>query len=166
MYNIVLVACSNIFVSLSSPEKLLPVENYAAADCASGIRKGETEALIQDKISKYVNGVYDSVCGCGGPSWTKLVDLDKSDTTQTCPTSSWRLVSTNSARACSRAARGCQSATFWARGKLYTQVSGQVNGIHFGHPDGFHTSLYGVETRYVDGVSITRGSAFGLSQDT
>ena len=162
-YIVLVVACSNIYVSLSSPEKLLPVENYPATDCASvgtGIRKNEIEALIQDKINKYLNsnGVYGSVCGCGGPSWTKLVDLDMSDTTQTCPTSSWRLISTSSVRACGRTAVGCQSATFPARGKSYTRVCGQVNGIQFGHPDGFATDSLSLEAGYVDGVSITRGS--------
>ena len=92
IYWIVLVSCGNIYVSLSSPEKLLPVENYTAADCASvdtGIRKNEIEALIQEKINPYLNSVYGPVCGCGGSSWTKLVDLDMSNTTQTCSTSSW-----------------------------------------------------------------------------
>ena len=149
------------YVSLSSPEKLLAVENYTAADCASvetGIRKNEIEALIQDKINPYLNSVYGTVCGCKGPSWTKLVDLDMSNTTQTCPTSSWRLVSTSSVRACGRTAAGCQSATFSTQGKLYTRVCGQVNGIQFGNPDGFHASILGIEGRYMDGVSITSGS--------
>ena len=149
-------------LSLNSPEKLLPVEIYKAADCASvetGIRKNEIEALIQDKINPYLNSVYGTICaGCGGPSWTKLVDLNMSDTTQTCPTSSWRLVSANSIRACGRTAPGCQSATFPAQGKSYTRVCGQVNGIQFGNPDGFVANSPGVEGRYVDGVSITRGS--------
>ena len=126
-YYIVLVACSNIYVSLSSPEKLLPAENYTAADCASvdtGIRKNEIEALIQDKINPYFNSVYGPVCGCGGSSWTKLVDLNMSNITQTCPTSSWRLVSTSSVRACGRTAAGCQSATFLTQGKSYTRVCG------------------------------------------
>ena len=163
IYWIVLVACSNIYASLGSPEKLLLVENYTANDCASvgtGIRKNEIETLIQEKIDKYFNsnGVHGSVCGCGGPSWTKLVDLDMSDTTQTCPTSSWRLISTSSVRACGRTTAGCQSATFPAGGKSYTGVCGQVNGIQFGSPDGFTTKSQSLEAGYVDGVSITRGS--------
>ena len=109
-YIVLVVACSNIYVSLSSPETLLPVEIDKSADCASvdtGIRKNEIEVLIQDKINPYLNSVYGPVCGCRGPSWTKLVDLDMSNTTQTCPTSSWRLVSTSSVRACGRTAVGC-----------------------------------------------------------
>ena len=160
---IIFVAYSNIYVSLTSPEKLSPVENYTATDCTSvdtGLRKNDIKDLIQDKINPYLNSVYGSVsvCGCGGPSWTKLVDLDMSDTTQTCPTSSWRLVSTSSVRACGRTAAGCQSVNFPVRGKSYTQVCGQVNGIQFGNPDGFSTSNRSVEAGYVDGVSITRGS--------
>ena len=160
-YIVLVVACSNIYVSLSSPEKILPVENYTAADCASvdtGIRKNDIEALVQDKINPYLNNVYGPVCGCGGPSWTNLVDLDMSDTTQTCPTSSWRLVNTSSVRACGRTAAGCQSATFSVQDKSYTRVCGQVNGIQFGNPDGFDASNPGVEAGYVDGVSITHGS--------
>ena len=160
-YYIVLVTCSNIYVSLSSPEKVLPVEMDKAADCASvdtGIRKNEVEALIQDKINPYLNSVYGPVCGCGEPSWTKLVDLNMSNTSQTCPTSSWRLVNTSSVRACGRTAACCQSATFSTQGKSYTRVCGQVNGIQFGHPDGFYRSSQRLETKYVDGVSITHGS--------
>ena len=102
--------------------------------------------------------MYGPVCGCGGPSWTKLVDLDMSDTTQTCPTSSWRLANTSSVSACGRTAPGCQSATFPAQGKSYTRVCGQVNGIQFGNPDGFNAHNPWVEGRYVDGVSITHGN--------
>ena len=160
-YIVLLVSCSNIYVSLGFPEKLSPMENYTAADCASvdtGIRKNDIEALVQDKINPYLNNVYGPVCGCGGLSWTKLVDLDMSDTTQTCPTSSWRLVNTSSVRACGRTAADCQSATFPTQGKSYTRVCGQVNGIQFGNPDGFNANNPGVEAGYVDGVSITRGS--------
>ena len=160
-YIVLVVACSSIYVSLSLPEKLMPLENYTDADCASvdtGIRKIEIEALIQDKINPYLNSVYGPVCGCGGSSWTKLVNLNMSNTTQTCPTSSWRLVNTSSVRACGRTAAGCQSANFSARGKSYTRVCGQVNGIQFGSPDGFARNSQSLEGRYVDGVSITRGS--------
>ena len=159
-YIVLVVACSNIYVSLSLPERLLPVEIDRAADCASvdtGIRKNEIEASIQDKINPYLNSMFGH-CGCGRSSWTKLVDLNMTDTTQTCPTSSWRLVNTSSVRACGRTAAGCQSAIFPARGKSYTRVCGQVNGIQFGNPDGFGLNIGGIEGVYVDGVSITRGS--------
>ena len=102
--------------------------------------------------------MYGPICGCGEPSWTKLVNLNMSNTTQTCPTSSWRLVNTSSVRACGRTAAGCQSATFSTQGKSYTRVCGRVNGIQFGHPDAFDQSNLGLEAGYVDGVSITRGS--------
>ena len=65
-YIVLVVACSSIYASLSLPEKLMPLENYTDADCASvdtGIRKIEIEALIQDKINPYLNSVYGPVCG-------------------------------------------------------------------------------------------------------
>ena len=146
--------------SLALPERLSLIENYTyttAAHCGS-IERSKIQDFIRDKIDNYIDTRYGPICNCGGPSWTKLVDLDLSDTTQTCPTSNWRLVSTSSVRACGRTAAGCQSATFPARGKSYTRVCGQVNGIQFGNPDGFGLNIGGIEGVYVDGVSITHGS--------
>jgi len=158
LYLLMLTTCH---VSLSMPEKLVLLEKYTAANCESinvEIQKTNIQSLLQDTVIPYLNSKYGQVCSCGGPSWTKLVDLNMSDSTQTCPTNDWRLVNTDSVRACGRTAAGCQSATFPTGGQSYNQICGQVNGIQFGNPDGFDASGNSIEESYVDGVSITRGN--------
>ena len=58
---------------------------------------------------------------------------------------------------------GCQSTVFSTLGLSYSQVCGQLRGYQRGTPNAFHP-YYGnpsltIDSEYVDGVSITYGSA-------
>ena len=52
---------------------------------------------------------------------------------------------------------GCSSTSFPSAGVRYTEVCGRVRGYQFGTPDSFYEISTGIESYYVDGVSITHG---------
>uniref|UniRef100_A0A1X7TLV4 Uncharacterized protein n=1 Tax=Amphimedon queenslandica TaxID=400682 RepID=A0A1X7TLV4_AMPQE len=63
-------------------------------------------------------------------------------------------------RACGRNITGasCVSVKFPSNGISYSQICGRVTGYQYGHTDGVNTYLNNINSYYVDGVSITRGS--------
>ena len=99
----------------------------------------------------------ETLCGSGG-GWTRLAYLNMSDATQNCP-SGLRYYQSGGVRACGRTntGAGCTSVQFPSNGISYSQICGRVTGYQFGHVDAFHSSS-NVNSWYVDGVSITRGS--------
>ena len=99
-----------------------------------------------------------TLCGSGG-GWTRLAYLDMSDATQNCP-SGFRLYQSGGVRACGRPAtsRGsCVSVKFPSNGTSYFQICGRVFGHSYETPDAV-TYLNNINSYYVDGISITRGS--------
>ena len=104
----------------------------------------------------------DTLCGSGG-GWTRLAYLDMSDATQNCP-SGFRLHQSGSVRACGRPGSNasCVSVQFPSNGISYSQICGRVVGYQYGSTGAVtgssHASHYNIDSYYVDGVSITRGS--------
>uniref|UniRef100_A0A1X7T4T0 Fibrinogen C-terminal domain-containing protein n=1 Tax=Amphimedon queenslandica TaxID=400682 RepID=A0A1X7T4T0_AMPQE len=98
-----------------------------------------------------------SLCGSGG-GWTRLAYLDMTDATVNCP-SGFRLYQSGGVRACGKPVRGasCVSVQFPSNGTSYTQICGRVTGYQWGSPDGID-GVNNINSYYVDGVSITRGS--------
>ena len=113
---------------------------------------------IDDSSTKYVYCNMGELCGSGG-GWTRLAYLDMSDSTESCP-SGFKLYQSGGIRACGRTKDGCVSVTFPSNGISYSQVCGRVVGYQYGHPDAvsIRTNLNNINSNYVDGVSITRGS--------
>ena len=118
----------------------------------------------------YVNGrnIYcnmDELCGSGG-GWTRLAYLDMTNATQNCP-SGFRLYQSGGVRACGRASSNggsCTSVQFPSNGISYSQVCGRVVGYQFGSTEAVYyqhdnfNNYNNINSYYVDGVSITRGS--------
>ena len=116
----------------------------------------------------------EELCGSGG-GWTRLAYLDMTDSTENCP-SGFRLYQSGGVRACGRANNtdfSCQSVTFPSNGISYSQVCGRVVGYQYASPDavqhgewrnpqqyigGTDPKHNDINSAYVDGVSITRGS--------
>ena len=104
----------------------------------------------------------DVLCGVGGGGWTRLAYLDMSDSGERCPyeLTEWpyyyyeRLY-----RVCGRPNnfRGCKSVKFPTNGIAYTQICGRVIGYQKGSTNGIGSSG-DINSAYLDGVSITRGS--------
>ena len=110
--------------------------------------------------TKYVYCNMEELCGSGG-GWTRLAYLDMSDATVNCP-SGFRLHQSG-VRACGRATSSggsCVSVQFPSNGISYSQVCGRVVGYQFASPDATVSgaSHNDINSYYVDGVSITRGS--------
>ena len=103
----------------------------------------------------------DTLCNVTG-GWTRLAYLDMTDATQNCP-SSLRYYNTGGVRACGRATSttsSCTSVNFPTNGITYSRICGRVIGYQYASADAFnggpnHNNL---NSYYVDGVSITRGS--------
>ena len=107
----------------------------------------------------------EELCGSGG-GWTRLAYLDMTDATQNCP-SGFRLYQSGGVRACGRnttfndtgsAVAGCVSVQFPSNGISYSQICGRVTGYQYSSPIAFFAGLNDLNSWYVDGVSITRGS--------
>ena len=100
----------------------------------------------------------ETLCGSGG-GWTRLAYLDMSDATQNCP-STLKLYQSGSVRACGKSMLniGCVSVQFPSNGISYSQICGRVTGYQHHSTDGPNTHVNDLNSYYVDGVSITRGS--------
>ena len=115
--------------------------------------------------TKYVYCNMEELCGSGG-GWTKLAYLDMTDSTENCH-SGFKLYQSGGVRACGRATSSggsCTSVQFPSNGISYSQVCGRVVGYQYGSPDAVDPSVgnpnshNNINSYYVDGVSITRGS--------
>ena len=115
--------------------------------------------------TKYVYCNMKELCGSGG-GWTRLAYLDMTDSTENCP-SGFRLYQSGGVRVCGRATSSvgsCTSVQFPSNGISYSQVCGRVVGYQFGTTNaddptlGDPNSHNDINSYYVDGVSITRGS--------
>ena len=98
----------------------------------------------------------DVLCGVEGGGWTRLAHLDMSDNTQDCP-SGFQEYSGQSIRVCGNYGLGCKSIKFPTNSIAYTQICGRVIGYQKGSTDGIRSSG-DINSAYLDGVSITRGS--------
>ena len=105
----------------------------------------------------------DTLCGSSG-GWRRLAYLYMSDAAQSCP-SGFRLFYSGSVRACGRpgASASCVSVRFQPNGISYSQICGRVTGYQYSSTNAFDRSLGSdhdnLTSYYVDGVSITCGSA-------
>uniref|UniRef100_A0A1X7UYJ9 Fibrinogen C-terminal domain-containing protein n=1 Tax=Amphimedon queenslandica TaxID=400682 RepID=A0A1X7UYJ9_AMPQE len=105
----------------------------------------------------------DQLCGSGG-GWTRVAYLDMSDATQNCPPG-FMLDTTGGTRACGKppsTSGSCVSVKFQSNNIQYSKVCGKLEGHKKGTPDAFFRfdDEYSndIDTYYIDGVSITRGS--------
>ena len=129
--------------------------------------------IVYEGEIKNVYCKMEELCGSGG-GWTRLAYLDMTDSTQNCPPR-FRLYQSGGVRACGRANStegSCTSVQFPSNGISYSQVCGRVVGYQYASPDAvypgrFTGESYGsvikpthndINSYYVDGVSITRGS--------
>ena len=127
---------------------------------AQGNYSEEIERILRDTVIPVLKG--RPPCACGGAGeWTSMAYLDMSDLDQHCPPN-WNLVNTTSGtRGCGRASGGCNSAFFPSNGHSYSRVCGRVNAYQQGTPSAFAPAISGIglESFYVEGVSLTHGAA-------
>ena len=97
---------------------------------------------------------------CGSSGWMRVAYLNMTDPSEECPRG-FRLYNQNGVRACGRPASssgGCQtSVQFLTYGVPYSEVCGRVTGYQYRVPEAFNNNV-GINSYYVDGVSLTHGS--------
>ena len=106
--------------------------------------------------SIYCDMEEQELCGSRG-GWTRLAYLNMPNATQNCP-SGFRLYQSGGVRACGRPGADCVSVQFSSNGISYSQICGRVVGYQYFTTEaveGYHNDI---NSYYVDGVSITRGS--------
>ena len=99
------------------------------------------------------------VPGCGSGFWFQVADLDFSDVSQQCPTSSWN-ITTSPARSCVPVTpASCPGVMFPTRGVRYSRVCGRATGYGLQDLDAFlvQQPANSTDDLYLDGVSVTHG---------
>ena len=97
-----------------------------------------------------------TLCSIRG-GWTRLGKLDMTIRSSRCP-SSLVLNTIGGTRICTKSTSGCRSVSIPSRGIRYSRRCGRIRGYQKQSPDGFQYNTRSINTYYVDGVSITRGS--------
>ena len=112
------------------------------------------------KVTQQLEQLLDT---CGGIGWRRVVYLDMTDNTTTCP-SGWQLTA-YSKRTCGRATTGsltCDSAIFPVSGGPYTRVCGRIKAYQYYRTDAFEAYHRGdmttIDGAHVAGVSLTHRS--------
>ena len=101
-----------------------------------------------------------TVTDCGTPGWRRVAFINMTDTSYNCPTG--LNLTSYSKRTCGQShttAGGCSSTTFSVGGLPYSRVCGRIRGYQFGSTDAFFTYTRGIDSNYVDGLSLTHGAA-------
>ena len=96
----------------------------------------------------------------GTPGWRRVAFIDMTNTSYNCPTG--LSLTSYSKRTCGQShttAGGCSSTTFSVGGLPYSRVCGRIRGYQFGSTDAFFTYTRGIDSNYVDGLSLTHGAA-------
>ncbi len=168
------IGCSstqNVSFPLELPAIMITSENGTCPSAA------EREATLQTLLDQVDSLIQEQViptlrsrppCPCGGPGdWTRIAHLNMSDPAQQCPPN-WNLINTP-VRGCGHGSASCESATFPSSGRSHSRVCGRINAYQRGSTDAFDSSSYirgafdiqnpGLEDPYLDGVSLTHGTA-------
>ena len=93
----------------------------------------------------------------GTPGWRRVVFINMTDTSYNCPTG--LNLTSYSKRTCGRShtAAGCSSTTFSVGGFSYSRVCGRIRGYQWGATSAFWAYAQGIDSYYVEGVSLTHG---------
>ena len=142
-------------------EELLQLQNVSSLfNSLTPVSCKDVKAVLPNSPSGWYHinhqNIYcnmEELCGSGG-GWTRIAYLNP---TQNCP-SGFRLFQSGGVRACGKLSSFCASVQFPSNGISYSQICGRVTGYQYGHPDGLNTYINDINSYYVEGVSITRGS--------
>ena len=162
--NDILVLVEEIFQLLNNGSSILPVPTSCQEikDKQPNSPSGVYLLVTPSGDTNYVYCYMGELCGTEG-GWTRLAYLNMSDSTVNCPTG-FRLYQSGGVRACGRpvnSSGSCSSVQYPSNGISYSQICGRVVGYQYASPDAVdtrHDWSTDINSYYVDGVSITRGS--------
>ena len=116
--------------------------------------EGATLRLLRETVVPLLQNF-----SCGGSTdWRRVAYIDMADPSQRCPYV-WREITTPH-RVCGRrsSSASCEGLTYSTGSQQYNQVCGRIIGYQLGFGDAFRGSRLSINTSYVDGISVTRGS--------
>ena len=123
---------------------------------------GGKRERARDRIHQIANSVIVAIATghihtCNGsPGWRRVAFINMTDTSYNCPTG--LSLTSYSKRTCGRSRATCTSTTFSVGGLQYSRVCGRIRGYQYGSTSAFSGSR-NIESRYVDGISLTHGIA-------
>ena len=124
--------------------------------CSAINISSQNEIILKMHTNSYI------VCSsfCGGPEWTRVVYLNMSDPSHSCP-SDWTLVN-SPIRGCGRTTSdyGDCDSVYYSVGGSYSKICGRIVAYQNGWVGGFYQAIYfnqGIEGAYLDGTSLTHG---------
>ena len=116
-----------------------------------------------DNAAKHVYCDMERSCNGVAGGWMRVASIDMTDTSSTCPSGLRTLTSPRRLCAKNIDGPGCSSAVLPVQGVQYSRVCGKVIGYQQGSPDAFHPYIRGgqrtIDSRYVDGISLTHGTS-------
>ena len=116
----------------------------------------EERESARSEIHQIAYSIMSSVCH--GPGWRRVAFINMTDTSYNCPTG--LSLTSYPKRTCGRShtiAGGCSSTTFSVGGLPYCRVCGRIRAYQFGATNAFLYYTRGIESYYVDGISLTHG---------
>ena len=139
--------------------KSLPLDEQG--QCPSLQERERVQAEISAEVREILSGAVSS-CN-GSPGWRRVGFVNMTDPSQDCPPG--LNLTSHSIRSCGSShhtQRDCSSTTFSVSGQVYGQVCGRIKAYQYGATLSFYQHLRfrrGNEQSYVDGVSLTHGTA-------
>ena len=137
-----------------------PARVLQADSCPSSEQRETTRSDINSDLDRLLQDfVAPPLIPCGGLGWRRIAYVNTTEN-GFCP-SPWRTETLNGrvlCRAYSHIAGAFVRKMFNTGGIPYNQVCGRIVAYQFGSPDAFSQRNTGIDTPYVDGVSITHGS--------
>ena len=158
---------------LSSPQSVIVASGQEQKTNVKILERGddwqcasmEEREAMRNEIHQIANSAILNATGlihtCNGiPGWRRVAFINMTDTSYDCPTG--LNLTSYSKRTCGRSHTShgrCSSTTFSVGGLPYSRVCGRIRGYQFGVTGAFYSSNEGINSYYVDGVSLTHGGA-------
>ena len=121
----------------------------------------EERERARNEIHQIANSLITSINVCDGTlGWRRVAFINMTDTSYNCPTG--LKLTSYSKRTCGRSHTtqgGCSSTTFSTGGIQYSRVCGRIRGYQFGATSAFYPYTKGIDSYYVQGISLTHGVA-------
>ena len=148
--------------SATGQVQIKPLERGGDRQCPSM----EEREKARNKIDQIIDSVIMAATSgpihtCNGtPGWRRVAFINMTNTSYSCPTG--LNLTSYSKRTCGRSHTslgGCSSTTFCVGGLPYSRVCGRIRGYQFGSTGAFYYYTQGIDSYYVDGISLTHGDA-------